>query len=211
MKRIDSGEHRIETPVGTVSAPVHRDPAVTVNNAARYRLAATVDVQVPGYGKLHGEVAWGGNWFFLVRDSSLEPSLEKIKQLTDCTGAIRKALCEPGTTETRNQKIDHIALFGQSDPPAVDSKNFVLGPGKAYDRSACGTGTSVKRAGLDAHGKVREGQIWKQESIVGSGFEGSITARGGQVYPRIKETAFVNSEAELLLDPQDPFCMGIRG
>jgi 4-hydroxyproline epimerase len=87
----------------------------------------------------------------------------------------------------------------------------VLCPGKAYDRSACGTGTSAKRAGLDADGKIREGQIWKQESIVGSGFEGSITASGGQVYPRIKETAFVNSEAELLLDPQDPFCMGIRG
>jgi 4-hydroxyproline epimerase len=190
---------------------VHRDRAVTVNNVASYRLAVSVEVQVPGYGKLHGEVAWGGNWFSQVRDSSLEPSLEKIKQLTDCTGAIRKALCEPGTTETRNQKIDHIALFGQSDPPAVDSKNFVLCPGKAYDRSACGTGTSAKRAGLDADGKIREGQIWKQESIVGSGFEGSITASGGQVYPRIKETAFVNSEAELLLDPQDPFCMGIRG
>lgn len=130
MKRIDSGEHRIETPVGTVGAPVHRDRAVTVNNVASYRLAVSVEVQVPVYGKLHGEVAWGGNWFFLVRDSSLEPSLEKIKQLTDCTGAIRKALCEPGTTETRNQKIDHIALFGQSDPPRSTTRTSCFVPGR---------------------------------------------------------------------------------
>lgn len=102
-------------------------------------------------------------------------------------------------------------LFGQSDLPAVDSKNFVLYPGKAHDRSACGAGTSAQRACLDADGKIREGQIWKQESIVGSVFEGSITASGGQVYPSLKGTAFVNSEAELLPDPQDPFCMGIRG
>jgi 4-hydroxyproline epimerase len=211
MKRIDSGEHRIETPVGTVGAPVHRDRAVTVNNVASYRLAVSVEVQVPGYGKLHGEVAWGGNWFFLVRDSSLEPSLEKIKQLTDCTGAIRKALCEPGTTETRNQKIDHIALFGQSDPPRSTTRTSCSVPGRPTIVPPAALGPAPKRAGLDAHGKIREGQIWKQESIVGSGFEGSITASGGQVYPRIKETAFVNSETELLLDPQDPFCMGIRG
>lgn len=211
MKRINPGEHRRETPVATVGALLHRDRAVTVNNVASYRLAANVEVHVPHYGKVHGDVAWGGNWFFLVRDSSLELSLENIEQPTDFTWAIRKALCEQGITRARNQDIDHIELFGQSDLPPVDSKNFVLGPGKAHDRSACGTGTSAKRACLDADGKIREGQIWKQERIVGSAFEGSITASGGQVYPSVKGTTFVNSEAELLLDPQDPFCMGIRG
>jgi 4-hydroxyproline epimerase len=154
-----------------------------VNNVASYRLAANVEVQVPDYGKLHGEVAWEGNWFFLVRDSSLELSLEKIGQLTDFRWAIRKALCEQGTTERRNQEIDQIALFGQSDLPAVDSKNFVLCPGKSYDGSACGTGTGAKRAYLDADGKIREGQIWKQESIVGAGVKAALRRAAAKSTP----------------------------
>jgi 4-hydroxyproline epimerase len=122
-----------------------------------------------------------------------------------------QGITRAGDYRSENQEIGRSELFGQSDLPAVDSKNFVLYPGKAHDRSACGAGTSAQRACLDADGKIREGQIWKQESIVGSVFEGSITASGGQVYPSLKGTAFVNSEAELLPDPQDPFCMGIRG
>jgi 4-hydroxyproline epimerase len=210
MKRIEAGEHRIETPVGTVSAFLHSNGEVTVNNVASYRHAANVEVEVPHYGKVQGDVAWGGNWFFLVRDNNMEPSLNNIEHLTDFTWAIRRALRQQGITGAGNQEIDHIEIFGPSHLPAVDSKNFVLCPGKAYDRSPCGTGTSAKLACLYADGKIREGQIWKQESIVGSLFQGSITVREGRVYPSIKGSAFVNSEADLVLNPQDPFCMGIR-
>jgi 4-hydroxyproline epimerase len=208
MKRINPGEHRMETPAGTVGGLLYRDRTVTLNNVVSYRLAANVEVQVPHYGKVHGDIAWEGNWLFLVRDSSLEPSPENIEQRTDFTGAIRKALRDQGIIGARNQQIDRVELFGQSDLPAVDSKNFMLGPGKA---SACGAATSAIQACLDAEGKIREGQIWKRESLVGSAFEGSITVSGGQVHPGVKGAACVNSEAELLLDPQDPFCMGIRG
>jgi 4-hydroxyproline epimerase len=210
MKRIEAGEHRIETPVGTVSAFLHSNGEVTVNNVASYRHAANVEVEVPHYGNVQGDVAWGGNWFFLVRDNNMEPSLNNLEHLTDFTWAIRRALRQQGITGAGNQEIDHIEIFGPSHLPAVDSKNFVLCPGKAYDRSPCGTGTSAKLACLYADGKIREGQIWKQESIVGSLFEGSITVREGRVYPSIKGSAFVNSEADLVLNPQDPFCMGIR-
>ncbi|HET7891922.1 MAG TPA: proline racemase family protein [Candidatus Sulfotelmatobacter sp.] len=210
MNRVQPGEHLIETPVGTVSAVLHPSGEVTVNNIASYRLAANVAVEVPRYGKVHGDVAWGGNWFFLVRDHSMELSLSNIEQLTDFAWAIRQALRRQGMTGAANQEIDHIELFGPSRLPSVDSKNFVLCPGKAYDRSPCGTGTSAKLACLYADGKIREGQIWKQESIVGSIFEGSVTVRDGVVYPSIKGSAFVNSETDLLLDPHDPFCMGIR-
>ena len=210
MNRIEPGEHHIETPVGTVSTVLHRNGEVTVNNVASYRLAADVEVEVPPYGKVHGDVAWGGNWFFLVRDHSMELSLNNIEPLTDFTWAIRQALRQRGITGAGNQEIDHIELFGPSDLPSVDSKNFVLCPGKAYDRSPCGTGTSAKLACLYADGKIRERQIWKQESIVGSVFEGSVTVRDGKVHPSIKGSAFVNADAELVLDPQDPFCMGIR-
>ncbi len=139
----------------------------------------------------------------------MQLSLNHIEELTDFTWAIRQALHQQGITGAGNQEIDHIELFGPSDLPSVDSKNFVLCPGKAYDRSPCGTGTSAKLACLYADGKIREGQVWKQESIVGSVFEGTVTIREGKVYPSIKGSAFVNADSELVFDPQDPFCMGI--
>jgi 4-hydroxyproline epimerase len=211
MGRITPGEHKIETPVGVVGAVLHESGEVTVNNVASFRLVANVAVDVPGRGRVNGDVAWGGNWFYLVRGDKAELALKNIEELTNLTWAIRQALRENGITGTGGQEIDHIELFGPSQMPGVDSKNFVLCPGKAYDRSPCGTGTSAKLACLYADGKIREGQVWKQESITGSVFEGSIAVRNGKLYPSIKGSAFVNSEAELVLDPRDPLCMGIRG
>ena len=210
LKRITPGEHRIETPVGAVSAILHPNGEVTVNNVASYRLASNVEVNVPGYGSVRGDVAWGGNWFFLVREHQLELSLKNIQELTDFTWAIRLALRDQGVTGAGNQEIDHVELFGSSLISSVNSKNFVLCPGKAYDRSPCGTGTSAKLACLYADGRLKEGQVWKQESIVGSVFEGSITVRDGKVFPSIRGSAFINADAELVLDPKDPFCLGIR-
>jgi 4-hydroxyproline epimerase len=145
-----------------------------------------------------------------VRDHTLELSLRSVEQLTGFAWAIRVALREQKITGAGNQEIDHVELFGEPTIPGADSMNFVLCPGKAYDRSPCGTGTSAKLACLYADGKIREGETWKQQSIVGSIFEGRVTVRDGKVYPSIKGMAFVNAEAELILDPLDPLCMGIR-
>jgi 4-hydroxyproline epimerase len=210
LNRIGPGEHKIETPVGTVSAVLHDDRQVTVHNIESFRSAANVEVIVAEYGTVRGDVAWGGNWFFLVRDQRSDLTLAKLDRLTDFTWAVRQALRQNGITGLDGKEIDHIELFGPSQIPGVDSKNFVLCPGRAYDRSPCGTGTSAKLACLYADGKIKEGQIWKQESIVGSVFEGSVSVRDGKVFPSIKGAAFVNAEAELLLDPADPLCMGIR-
>jgi 4-hydroxyproline epimerase len=213
LGRIKPGKHRIETVVGAVGTVLHDNGEVTVNNVASYRTAANVTVEVPGYGKVKGDVAWGGNWFYLIRDydvHDLELSLNKIEALTRFTWAVRQALCVHGITGAEGQEIDHIELFGPPQNAETDSRNFVLCPGKAYDRSPCGTGTSAKLACLYADGKIREGQTWRQESITGSVFEGTIKVRDGKVYPSIKGSAFVNAEADLLLDPRDPLCMGIR-
>jgi len=210
MQRIGPGEHKIETPVGPVSAFLHESGEVTVNNVASYRSSANVAVDVPGYGKVHGDVAWGGNWFFLVREHEMELTVRNIEGLTAFTWAIRQALEKSGVRGAAGEEIDHVELYGPSQLPGVDSKNFVLCPGKAYDRSPCGTGTSAKLACLYADGKIREDQTWKQESIIGSIFEGRVKVRDGNVYPSIRGSAFVNSEAELILDPRDPLCMGIR-
>ncbi len=210
MNRIAAGEHRIETPVGVVSAVLHENGEVTVNNVPSYRSAANVKIKVPGYAEVQGDVAWGGNWFFLVQNHEMQLALENVEQLTAFSWAIRAALRENGITGDNGKEIDHIELFGPSQIPRVDSKNFVLCPGKAYDRSPCGTGTSAKLACLYADGKIKEGQIWKQESIVGSVFEGSVRIREGKIYPSIRGSAFVSAEAELILNPNDPLCMGIR-
>jgi 4-hydroxyproline epimerase len=210
MGRIASGEHRIETPVGTVSALLDSEGKVTVHNVHSYRSTAKVSVEVPAFGAVKGDVAWGGNWFFLIENHGLELTLQNIEALTNFSWAVRQALTAAGITGDNGQEIDHIELFGPSQIPGVNSKNFVLCPGKAYDRSPCGTGTSAKLACLYADGKLREGEVWRQESIVGSVFEGSIQVRNGQVFPSIKGSAFVNAEAELILDDCDPFRMGIR-
>jgi len=210
MGRIGPGEHRIETPVGNVTALLHQNGRVTVTNVPSYRHRANVGVAVLEFGNVTGDIAWGGNWFFLVQDHGMELALSNVAALTDYTWGIRQALGAAGITGMDGHEIDHIELFGPSGRPGVHSKNFVLCPGKAYDRSPCGTGTSAKLACLYADGKLREGETWRQESIIGSIFEGSITVRDGQIYPSITGSAFVNGEADLILDEHDPFCMGIR-
>jgi len=210
LNRLGPGEHKIETPVGVVGAALHDNREVTVHNLPSHRSAANVEVIVPGRGKMSGDVAWGGNWFFLVQEHGMELEIGNTEALTELCWAIRCALREQGITGDDGQEIDHIELFAPSRLPGVDSKNFVLCPGKAYDRSPCGTGTSAKLACLYSDGKIKEGQVWRQESIVGSVFEGSVRVRDGRVYPSIRGAAFVNGQADLILDSRDPFCMGIR-
>jgi 4-hydroxyproline epimerase len=210
LGRIQPGAHRIETPVGVITARLHESGAVSVRNVPSYRHAKAVALQVPGHGRVVGDVAWGGNWFFLVENHGqvLEP--RNVEELTAFTWNIRQALTREGITGKGGQEIDHIELFGPSPRRDVQSRSFVLCPGKAYDRSPCGTGTSAKLACLYADGKLAPGQAWRQESIVGSIFEGSIETIDGAVYPTIQGEAYVTAEATLILDPRDPFEQGIR-
>lgn len=209
LHRIKPGEHSIETPVGNVTATLHEDGKVSVRNVPSYRTATNVTVEIPDHGPVVGDVAWGGNWFFLVNNHGMELRSEKIEELTDFTWHIRNELRRNRITGARGEEIDHIELFGPSKIPGVNSKNFVLCPGKAYDRSPCGTGTCAKMACLYSDGKLKEEETWRQESIVGSVFEGSIRVRNGEILPTIKGSAFVTAESALILDKHDPFCMGI--
>ena len=210
LDRIKPGDHRIETPVGTVTATLHESGEVTVANVPSYRKSKAVTVDVPGHGPVTGDVAWGGNWFFMVSDHGQALSLDNVEELTEFTWRIRQALERQGITGDNGRQIDHIDLFGPPSIDMADSRNFVLCPGKSYDRSPCGTGTSAKLACLYADGKLKEGEVWRQESIVGSIFEGTISIVDGKLYPRIKGSAYVNAEAMLILDERDPFCWGIR-
>jgi 4-hydroxyproline epimerase len=175
-----------------------------------YRTDKAVRVQVEGHREIAGDVAWGGNWFFLTDHAGLELKLSNVEALTDYSWRIRQGLARQGIRGRDGGEIDHVELFG---PPAAggDSRSFVLCPGKAYDRSPCGTGTSAKLACLAADGKLAPGQRWRQESILGSIFEGFIEREGDAIVPTISGSAFVNAEATLLVDAADPFRAGIRG
>lgn len=214
LGKVGVGEHRFETPVGVVTARLHQSGEVTVGNVASYRSASDVEVNVPGYGKVRGDIAWGGNWFFLVKEPAVEPSLAKVDELTNFAWAIREELRKRGVRgDGRNGsngcEVDHVELFGPSSVEGVNNRTFVLCPGKAYDRSPCGTGTSAKLACLYADGKLKSGEIWRQESIVGSIFEGSVRVEDGQILPSVKGSAFITSVADLILDPDDPFQYGL--
>jgi 4-hydroxyproline epimerase len=211
MGRIDAGTHRIETPVGVVTATLNGPNDITVRNVPSYRLADRLHIEVKGLGTVVGEVAWGGNWFFLIEDHGLELSLANLEALTAYTWKVRQALSHRGITGPKGEEIDHIELNGPASSPEADGRNFVLCPGRAYDRSPCGTGTSAKVACLIDDGKLREGEIWRQESIIGTVFEATGRVVDGLVIPEIRGTAYINAEATLLVQDDDPLAWGIRG
>lgn len=208
MGKIKPGEHRIETPVGIVTATLHATGEVSVANVPSWRAKKAVQVQVPGIGVVTGDVAWGGNWFFLVDKHRQELILANVDALTDYCWRVRQAVNAQGFPE-----VDHVELFGPLIGIEKGSRNFVQCPGKAYDRSPCGTGTSAKLSCLAADGKLQPGDTWVQESIIGSRFTGKfqwLDREAGKVAPVITGTAYVNAETTQILNEKDPFCWGIR-
>jgi proline racemase len=216
--RLRAGSLKIDTPVGPVEARLAADGSVSVDNVVSYRAARGVEVEVPGAGRIVGDVAWGGNWFYLISEDgvsedpvsghgqAIDPA--NVEQLTQFCRQVRAAVNAGGHPE-----VDHIELFGPPVSRGAHGRNFVLCPGKAYDRSPCGTGTSAKLACLAADGKLEEGREWIQESLIGSTFTGRYRwgdrARG-EIVPTITGRAHVTGEGSLHIDPADPFGWGIR-
>jgi len=211
MDRIRPGKHCIETPVGIVDIHLHSRNRVTIRNVPAYRHLAAVTVDVPIYGPVTGDVAWGGNWFFLVGNHPYVLAIDQVEPLTAFTWAIRQALTASGITGADGAEIDHIELYTAPHDPANHSRNFVLCPGKAYDRSPCGTGTSAKMACLAADGHLAPRQTWRQEGILGTVFEGCFEFSGDsrQIVPSITGSAYVTAESTLIFDAADPFRLGV--
>jgi proline racemase len=208
LGRIKPGDHKIDTPVGIVTATLLESGEVSVTNVPSWRARKDFIADVPGIGKVSGDVAWGGNWFYLVEKHGQQLALSNAEALTDYCWRVRQAVNAQGFPE-----VDHVELFGDPTIAGAHSRNFVQCPGKAYDRSPCGTGTSAKLACLAAEGKLKEGATWVQESIIGSTFSGKFTwvdRSAGKVSPVITGAAFVNAESTQLLEDKDPFCWGIR-
>ena len=210
LGRIQAGKHRIETSVGEVETELLASGSVVVHNILSYRYRAGVQVDVPGIGRLTGDIAWGGNWFFLIGEHPFELKMRYQKELVEATQAIRRALSDSGITGKDRAMIDHIELFGPPENPKNSSRNFVLCPGASFDRSPCGTGTSAKMACLYADGKLAEGESWRQEGFLGTHFVGSVLGLGDGVLPTICGRAWITGESTLIFDSEDPFAGGIR-
>lgn len=211
LGRLTVGCHLLETPVGMVGVELLEDGRVAVDNVESYRLAADVVLEVPDHGRVRGDVAWGGNWFFITQDSPCALLFSNRRELTAYTEAIRAALVRAGVTGTQGAEIDHIEINGPAVRETADARNFVLCPGMAYDRSPCGTGTSAKVACLAAEGHLAPGQVWRQEGILGSMFEASYRPGKFGVLPRITGRAWVTGRGQLLVDEADPLAWGIDG
>ena len=207
MGKIAPGRHFIETPVGMVEAELEDSGFVSITNVPSYRFAKDVSVNVGSNETITGDIAYGGNWFFLVSKHPMNLELNNIAQLTEYSSLIRSALTANNITGEHGAEIDHIELF--SPTPNADSRNFVLCPGIEYDRSPCGTGTSAKLACLYSDGKLKPGQVWRQESITGTIFEGRVRVDGEKVIPIIRGSAYVTAEIDLILDENDPLRFGI--
>ncbi len=208
LGHITYGEHLIETPVGDVIAYLHEDDSVSIQNVYSYRYRKAVQVDVPEIGIIVGDIAWGGNWFFLVENSPLAIQYRDTNVLTELCLKIKQTLVEQGISGKDGQEIDHIELFGLHS--TADSQSFVLCPGGAYDRSPCGTGTSAKLACLAADNELAAGEIWHQASVIGSQFQASyqqVDASG--IIPTIRGTAYISGQNTLLIDEKDPFRFGI--
>lgn len=205
LGRIGAGKHCLETPVGIVETELHADGEVSVRNVASYRTQRAVEVEVAGHGRVTGDVAWGGNWFFLTGDAPCPVDLDHVRELTAFTEALRLALARAGVVGAGGAAIDHVEVISAAHSPSNHARNFVLCPGGAYDRSPCGTGTSAKLACLYADGRLAAGEPWRQESVTGSVFAGSFeVATHPAVLPTIRGSAWVTAEATLLFEPGDP-------
>ncbi|HUM03365.1 MAG TPA: proline racemase family protein, partial [Thermoanaerobaculia bacterium] len=208
LGRIGPGRVRIDTPAGPVAAELEASGLVTIENVPAFCHAVDVSVEASGLGRVTGDVAWGGNWFFLTKLPGERVELSNVARLGSAASAILQALRDAGITGKDGGEIDHVEIFGPPGRPDADSRNFVLCPGGEYDRSPCGTGTSAKMAALEAHGELAVGQRWRQESITGSLFTGWLSKRDGVLIPHIQGRAFVTAETRLHFDPADPFRLG---
>jgi 4-hydroxyproline epimerase len=209
MGRLRPGRHRIETPVGVVGVDLLDGRSAIIENVESYRHARAVSVEVAGLGVVHGDIAWGGNWFFLTDRAPCDLAVANVGELTLATTAIRDALAAQGVSGKDGASIDHVEMFAPPRSKDANSRNFVLCPGGAFDRSPCGTGTSAKLACLYADGKLRPGEVWVQESLIGGRFRATFDlGNNGGVLPRIEGRAFICAESTLLDDPMDPFRRG---
>ncbi|TLP46886.1 hydroxyproline-2-epimerase [Cohaesibacter sp. CAU 1516] len=210
LGRIDIGTHRIETPAGIVEVTLTDRNTVTVRNIESRRVAKDVSITLDDLGTITGDIAYGGNWFYIIDPSPVAVEPSNLRALTDTAISIRTAINERQQADQTGIEVDHVIFQGPSPKPDIQSRNFVLCPDDTYDRSPCGTGSSARLACLAADGLLAPGEEIQQESIIGSHYQLSYQpGQAGGIIPQITGQAYIMAETKLIFDPSDPFRDGI--
>lgn len=215
----------VETPAGLVRATYKKSgekvEAVRFTNVPSFLLASGLTVECPDLGKLVLDVSFGGNFYAIIDPQENFKGIEHYTagQLIHWSRSIRSQLNEQQQfLHPLDEKIkgcSHVLWAGETSLEGNKARNAVFYGDKAIDRSPCGTGTSARMAQWFAKGKLKQGDTFIHESIIGSIFKGKVesTTQVGRyqgLIPSIEGSARVTGYNKLILDPEDPYVKGFQ-
>lgn len=219
------GKLRLETPAGLVLIEYVQEgkkvKSVKLKNVKAYLAAENLSVQCPDLGELTLDVSYGGNFYAIVDVQSNFKGIENYTadQLVGWSRALRKNINDKyDFVHPENPTINgcsHILWTGATIDPNATARNAVFYGDKAIDRSPCGTGTSARLAQWYAKGKLKQGEPFIHESIIGSKFIGRIeevTELDGKpaIIPSIEGWAMVTGYNTIIIDDDDPYAHGFQ-
>ncbi|KAJ5587028.1 uncharacterized protein N7459_002793 [Penicillium hispanicum] len=207
----------------TAECEMGKCKSVEFDNVASFVLELDFKVQVPGFGEVSVDIAYGGMMYVLVDAASMGLMVDnqQSRQLVEMGERIKRAVeLAYSPVHPQNPGITGFSVLEFTEPVRladgckVAANAVVVSPGR-FDRSPCGTGTSARLAVMHARGQINEGEIFKHRSIIGTEFESRIrgTTRVGNypaVLPTVKGRAWITSFKQVVLDPTDPFPEGFR-
>lgn len=219
------GKLRLETPAGLVLVEYVQEAgkvkSVKLINIKSYLAAEALEVDCPDLGKITVDVAYGGNFYAIVDPQANFKGIENhtADQLISWSRACRKQMNEKYTfvhpEDPNINGLSHFLWTGATISPDATARNAVFYGDKAIDRSPCGTGTSARMAQWFAKGKLKKGDLFIHESIIGSQFVGTIeeeTTIAGKpaIVPGIQGWAKVTGYNTIFIDDDDPYAHGFQ-
>jgi 4-hydroxyproline epimerase len=217
------GKLRVEVPAGKIEVEYVQDGAkvtsVKIRNIASYLAAEGVQIDVPGFGPLSVDVAYGGNFYAIIEPQGPYRGLDalgaaKILELSPVVRKLMREAVEPvHPLDPTIRGVSHVLWADAPKSEGADGRNAVFYGERAIDRSPCGTGTSARIAQLAAKGRLKPGDRFVHESYIGSRFIGRVEAAtelGGKpaIIPSIEGSAFATGLNQIWIDQADPFWRG---
>lgn len=220
-----NGQLRLETPAGLVKVAYTQDgnkvTSVKLTNVKSFLAAEKIAVNCPDLGELFVDVSYGGNFYAIVDPQANFSGIQDYTadQLISWSRAIRAELNAHHSfvhpEDSTIKGLSHLLWTGETLAPTSTARNAVFYGDKAIDRSPCGTGTSARMAQWYAQGKLKKGDEFIHESIIGSIFVGRIeeeTTLNGRpaIVPNIEGSARVYGHNEITIDDDDPYAFGFQ-
>ena len=219
----EPGKLKVEVPAGTIHIEYEKDgakvTAVRIRNVPAYLAAEGIQIDVPGFGPLTLDVAYGGNYYAIIEPQGAYTGLDDLgaSKLVELSRTIRELVREKfepvHPLEPSIRGVSHVLWADKPSAEDADGRNAVFYGERAIDRSPCGTGTSARLAHLAAKGRLSVGDRFVHESYIRSRFIGRVEAEtelGGQaaIVPSIQGSAIATGYNTIWIDREDPFWAG---